>query len=485
MTIANNVYSRFDPNTGMLLVAGQNASPSLNITTPKADVSPRIGIAYSVDHKTVIRAAFGTFYGTIFQNLGGQVSFPGYDNNISYNNLGTAVAQPFSLSQGLPLAAAPNLANPGAAPTLVNATAASPYSISGVEFNNLNPMSLVQQWNFGFQRQLPLSLTLEMNYVGNHALHLPYVVPTNIVPISQIDAVTLANTTATTQAVKPYPTLSTWSVVDNVGTSEYNALQVTVRRQFNTRLAVLSNYTFSKNLDDGSTIYNFSAPNGTANAQYLATGPDRERDWAVSNIDAKHVLNIAMVYTTPGPWWLRGWHISPVFTGHTGLPVNITQTNEFSNVTQQRPNGDSSQLKLAKPVLNGAALQYFDSPTIDPNFPLKPSGPVYATINGVRTRIVATGLGNLPRDSQRAPGEVDFDASLSKDFSLYRELRFQLRLDAFNVINHTNFTAPSTALAVSTVTNSTVANFNNSSTFGQITGTQPSRRLQLSARFAF
>lgn len=485
LVIANNVYSRFDPATGALLVAGQNASRSLNITQPKADFSPRVGLAFSPNQKTVIRAAFGTFYGTIFQNLGGQIAFPGYDNNITYNNLGTAVGQAFTLSQGFPLAAAPNLQDPAASPALVNATPSSPYGISGIEFNQLSPMSLVQQWNAGFQRQLPLALTLEVNYVGNHALHLPYVVPQNIVPLSQVDAVTLANTTLASQTVKPFPKLNSWSVIDNVGTSEYDSLQVTVRRQFNTRLAVLSNYTFAKAMDDGSTIYNFSAPNGTSNAQYTATGPDRERDWAVSAIDAKHSLNIAIVYTTPGPWWLRDWHVSPVFTGHTGLPVNITQSNEISNVSQQRPNGDISHLKLAKATLNGAALQYLDSPVLDSSFPLTPSGPVYSTINGQRTRIVSTGFGNVPRNALRQPGEADFDASLSKDFPIFHELKFQLRLDAFNVINHTNFTAPNTSLSVSTTTNSTVANFINSSSFGQITGTQPSRRLQLSARFAF
>ena len=64
-------------------------------------------------------------------------------------------------------------------------------------------------------------------------------------------------------------------------------------------------------MDDGSTIYNFSAPNGTANSQYPVGWPERIKDVALSNIDLKHALNIAMVYTTPGPWWLRNWHISP------------------------------------------------------------------------------------------------------------------------------------------------------------------------------
>jgi hypothetical protein len=485
LTIAHNIYSRFDPATGQMLVAGVNASPSLNINTPKNDFSPRIGLAYSIDQKTVIRAAFGTFFGTIFQNLGGQIAFPGYDNNIQYNNLGTAVPQPFVLSQGFPLSPAVVTSDPRQSPVFLSSTDSSPYGISGLEFNYMSKMPVVEQWNFGFQRSLPLALTLEVNYVGNHAVHLPYNVPYNIVPLSSVDAVTLANTTKATQDAKPYPTLNSWSAVDHVGNSNYNALQATVRRDFNKRVALLSNYTFAKSMDDGSTIYNFSAPNGTANAQYTATGAYRAKDFTVSNIDAKHTLNIAIIYTTGGPWWLRDWHISPVFVGHTGLPINITQSNEISNVSQQRPNGDPSHLKLAHPFVNGSALQYWDTPVTDPSFALTPSGPVYSTINGTRTRIVSTGFGNVPRDSNRGPGEVDFDASVSKDFSLWRALKFQLRLDAFNVINHTNFTAPSASLSVSTTTNSTVANFVNSTSFGQITGTQPARRLQVSGRFFF
>lgn len=481
MTVANNIYTRFDSNSGQLLAAGINASRSLNITTPKLDVSPRIGLAYSINDKTVFRAAFGTFYGTIFQNLGGQVAFPGYDVTDSYNNLGTAIPQPFSLSQGFDLGAVRDLNDPFAA--LNGASPSKPFSIPGVEFNKLSPLSLVQQWNAGIQRQLPLGLTLEVNYVGNHALHLPTNIPVNVVPLSQVDAATQANTTTATQLAHPYPTLGSWTEVDNVGSSSYNSLQVTLRRQFNTRLAILSNYTYAKSLDDGSSIYNFSAPQGTANAQYTADAALRERDWAVSDIDVKHTLNIAMVYTSGGPWWLRNWRISPVFVGHTGLPVNITQSNEITNVSQQRPNGDTSHLKLSHPELSGTAIQYL-TPATDPSFPLTPSGPVYSTINGVRTRIVATGLGNVPRDSVRAPGEIAFDASVSKTFPLFRALKFQFRVDAFNVLNHTNFTAPSGTLSVTASgTNATFAT--NSSGFGRITGAQPARTLQLNGRFTF
>jgi hypothetical protein len=479
LTIATNIYSRIDPNSGNLWAAGLNGvSRSLNISTPKANVSPRLGFAYSVDDKTVVRGAFGTFYGTIFQNLGGQLAYPGFDNTIMFNNLGTAVAQPFSLSQGIPLAAPPNLKNPFQA--LVGSSASNPYSVA-ISFNDQSHMPLVQQWNIGVQRQLPLLLTLEVNYIGNHALHLSYNLNENVVPLSSVPAVTLANTSVATQNASPFPNLKQFSVNNNSGGSNYNGLQVTVRRQFNSRLAILSNYTYAKSEDDGSTIYNFSAPNGTANSQYPVAGPNFIKDLAVSNIDVKHTLNIAMIYTTSGPWWLRNWHISPVFVGRTGLPINITQTGEIPGASQ-RPNGNTQLLKLANPTKNGAALQYYVSAS-DPNFPLTASGPVYNTINGVRTQIVATGFGNVSRDSSREPGEVDFDASVSKDFKIWEALNFQLRVDAFNVINHTNFQAPSGALTVTAV--GTAATFATSSGFGKITGTQPNRQMQISGRFFF
>ena len=128
-------------------------------------------------------------------------------------------------------------------------------------------------------------------------------------------------------------------------------------------------------------------------------------------------------------------------------------------------------------------MQYFDSPQSDTNFPLTASGPVYNQINGVRTQIVATGFGNVARDSNRAPGELDFDASVSKDFKIWEALNFQFRVDAFNVINHTNFQTPSGSLTVSEV--GTTATFATSSGFGKITGTQPARTMQISARFFF
>jgi hypothetical protein len=495
MTVSNNVYSRVNESNGQLLVANQNGvSRSLNITTAKLDFAPRIGFAYSPTDKTVVRGAYGNFYGTIFQNLGGQIAYPGFDTSVVYLSPGTAVAQPFALSAGFPSPIQTYPTNPTSTfytNPLTNAayTTAAPYQISGNQFGNLNKLPLVQQYNFGVEQKMPLGLTLEVNYVGNHSVHQPSNYPVNIVPLSAQDAVTTANTTTAQQNARPFPLISAFSETSDNGDSKYNSLQATLRRQFNKSLAILSNYTWAKSIDDASSLYNSESPTGTANAQFPGVATLRNADHAVSDIDIKNTVNIAMVYTTSGPWYTRGWKIAPTFTGHTGLPINITQTSEEINVGNQRPNGNAAGIKTA-PYAVGTAIQYFLPPTTS-NFPLTPSGPINVTIGGVRTLIVPTnqalGGGTTSRDSLRGPSYAEMNASVSKDFPIFERLKFNFRVDAFNLVNHTNF-APSSSLGtlgVATTTNSTIATLQGNTTFGRITATQPQRTLQIVGRFTF
>lgn len=483
-TIAHNIYTRFDPANGQFLVAGKDGvSNSLNVKTPKYDFSPRIGLAYSPNEKTVFRAAFGTFYGLIFANLGGQIGYPGYDVVTSYNNLGTGVPQPFKLSQGFPLAGVQDLNHPES--ILHGASASKPVSISGFEFDKLSPLSLVQQWNAGIQQQMPLHIIFELNYVGNHGLHLPYAVPVNVVDPTQATAVAQANTTLATQNAKPFPTLGTWTTVQNVGNSTYHSLQVTVKRRFTSHLAILSNYTWAKAIDDGSTIYNYSAPHGTANVQYVADPIARRHDRGPSNFDVRHTVNIALQYTTGGNRWTHNFLISPIFIGHTGLPVNVTQTTEFPGASNQRPNGISNLVPLDHPYIDGSVVRYF-KPVTSTNFPLTPTGPIFFGSGTARKLYVPAGFGNIGRDSLRSPGEVNLDLSISRTFKIYRRLGLQLRADAFNVLNHTNLGSPNGSLTVANVgtASAPVAGFNNSS-FGQITSSQPPRIMQLVGRIQF
>ena len=133
---------------------GKNASDTLNLTAPKLNFAPRVGFAYSLTPKTVIRSGFGIFYAGIFSDLGGQVLFPGYTVEQAFNNLGTGIAQPFKLSQGLPEVATNNLQNP-AANIAQFGSAKNPLTLTDYNgFTQANPLPYVQQWNFGIQREI-------------------------------------------------------------------------------------------------------------------------------------------------------------------------------------------------------------------------------------------------------------------------------------------------------------------------------------------
>ena len=478
MYIANDRYSRFDNHTGLLLVANQNASRSLNITSAKLNFAPRIGLSFAPNNKMVVRAGFGTFYGQIMSNLGGQVSFPGYDVPVSFNNLGTRVAQPFTLTQGMPLIGVQDLNNPAAA--LTTASPSNPFS-PGISYQSINPLSLNQQWNASVQQSFVAGTVVEIGYVGSHAVHLPLYLNDNLPAFNQATAVAFANTTLATQNARAFPSLGSLPGSYNVGSSSYNSLQVTARRRFGSGFSMQSSYTWSHTIDDGSGIFNFSQANGLNAGQYPSDPTIRHtQERSNSAFDVRHNYTLALSYKTRGPWYTRNIEISPIFTARTGLPLTITQSNQFPGVNSQRPNGDDTRLKVT-PYRNGSGMQYF-KPTSASDFPLTPSGPVFIGTGASRTQVVATGLGTVRRYSVRAPGEVDLDMSVSRSFPIYKELAFVFRVDAFNVLNHNNLGNPGTALGLTT--DSTHAFFN-APAFGLVTASTSNRFLQIVTRINF
>ena len=480
MTIADSRYSRVDPATGILLVANQNASNTLNITTPKLDFAPRVGLIFTPNQKTVVRAAYGTYYGLIFSNLGGQVGYPGYEVTQTSNNLGTGIAQPFTLSQGQPLTATQNLTNPTA--VLAKGTVASPYTPGSASFAKLNPLSQTQQWNAGVQQDLFKGIILQIDYVGSHGVHLPLLLANNSVDPNQATQVAFTNTTTATQLARPFHTLTAFNSIYNVGGSSYNSLQLSARKSLARGLTLAGSYTWSHAIDDGSGIYNYSQPNGLNSGQYPQDPAFRRtRDRSSASFDVRHNFQQNAAYTSRGPWYARNFLISETVLIRTGLPQTITQTNEFPGVSSQRPNGSSNGLKVAQ-YKNGTGIQYY-LPASSPLFPLTPSGPIFVGTGAARTQVAATSLGTLGRYSIYGPGLINVNASIGRTFSIFESLKLQFRVDAFNVMNHTNFNAPGSALTVTTPGN--VPSFASSSAFGLITGSAPGRFMQAVTRITF
>ncbi len=480
-TEAKNMYSRFSPVTGQLLVAGQNASSSLDLNASYKQFQPRVGFAYSLNRKTVVRSAFGLFFSGVMNTFGSSVTIPGYDVTQSYPQPGPGLAQAFTLSQGMPLTAVQNLQNPAA--ILKTATTSNPVN-AGSSISQLSPNPSILQWNFGVQRELARRTILEVNYVGTAGRHLEMTLRSNQPAFSQGAAIAFVGTTAATQAARQFPLLTAIPAWSPAGNSNYHALQTKLNRQFSSTLGYFVAYTWSKAIDDGGIGGNqdFALPGQAANNDQF---PDyfRNLDKAVSAFDTPQMLSVSVQYRTKGSKWVRGFMISPMLNVQSGKPVVVTQSNYYPGVLTQRPmvTGATGNVGLANWYNNGPAIQYF-MPATDPNFPLSPSGPIYTGSGATRTMIVSDAIGNLGRNTERAPGATILNVSAVRTFPLREKVSLQLRLDAFNTFNHTNLNMPATALTVATSNGRAIFN---SPGFGQITSARSPRVLQLVARFSF
>ncbi|MBI2686176.1 MAG: TonB-dependent receptor [Acidobacteria bacterium] len=480
MTMSNDIYSRLDIVTGKLLVANQNASRSLNLEAAKFNFAPRVGSAYSWDSKTVIRAAAGSFFSQIFSNLGGVVPYPGFTVSQAFPDLGVGIAQPFKFQQGMPLIAVQNFNDPYFVER--NATINNPLN-AGAQFGEINPMPRSYQWNFGIQREVARGTVFDISYVGQRGNHLPLSLAFNPIPFEQGEELARIGTAAANQQARRLPLVGNLGSFVHAGTSSYHSLQLKAAKRFTRYFGWNATYTFSKSIDDGTGLFSFSQPNDVDGGQFPSLF--RRLDRARSNFDRPHVFAASVQYRTGGPAWLRGFTVSPIVIARTGLPDTITQNNLWPGVNQQRPfviNNDG-EAKAPSMTAEGDAIRYLLAPTAA-NFPFLPAGPLFSGTGASRTRVLPATLGNLGRNTLRQLGEFNIDLAVSRTFPIKEQVRFELRGEAFNFLNHTNFDGPNTALNVQVNPANNQAIFNSPS-FGLITTAKSARFLQLVGRFEF
>jgi hypothetical protein len=500
MVIANDIHSRMDirpDRIGQLLVASKNSSRSTDLEGDALNFAPRVGFAFTLNDKTVLRSAFGIFYGQIFSNLGGVVTYPGFTVRQDFNNLGAGVAQPFRLNEGMPLTAVQNLDDPFFVER--GTSAARPLSVQGSgnnQYGTVSPLPYSMQWNFGIQRQLPGGAILDVSYIGSRGKNLPVPRNFNAVPLEQTQAVVLAGTTLAAQQARPNPNVTAFSAFVHEGDSWYHSGQARLARKFSERFSFQGTYTFSKSIDTGSGVFNFSQPQGLDVGDLAgAPGVSENHNRGLSAFDRPHIFALAAQYQTGGPWLVRGFQANVIVTARSGLTDTIAQTNladwnimpvlPGASSLQQRPNvkaGMSTDVKVPQSDV-GANIRYL-MPTNDPNFPFTPSGP-FATGSGATRRIVVpfTGPGTLGRSTVRGPSEFNVDVALARRFDLKGRLGLTIRAEAFNALNHTNL---NNADANLTVAADAAGNaIFNSPNFGLITSAKAPRIVQLVARLDF
>lgn len=478
---------------------------------------PRFGFAYSPGWggwltggpgKTSIRGGYGVYYNRYEEELTLQyLGMPPF--TVSSAGAGSlAVASgvtgtPSFANPYVDLAGRGSINNPfpfnGVVPRNVQFTAAAGYlplwqfCCGTVDPTTVDPMA--ENFNLTLERQLSGSMKLSLGYVGAVAHHLSVGTPVNIpTSLSKLaaDCATIATTATPCNSVGgatgafPNDYLvnpSIYGPIDQIssrGNSNYNAFQATFERHLARGLQFAFAYTYSHSLDDGSGFENTSFGGGGFGALGSVRAVDPyclHCDYASSIFDARHRLAGTLYYQIPNvshnlalSKLTGGWAIATLPTFSTGFPLDVVDSNLNSYVCQ-------------------AAFSDFACPDV-PNLvgPIKTYNPrnTFAS-GGGNLWFSGTGapnpnsfsaeapgtLGNAPRNLFRGPGRNNWDFMLSKDTHITESIFFQLRLEGYNVFNHTQFNPAGI-----------VTNFE-SPAFGQVLSAFDPREVQLAAKFYF
>ncbi len=399
---------------------------------------PRVGFTYDVGGrgKTVVRGAFGILSDQ--PTASSDSGLAGNPPNATPVNLtGTA----------LPVATLFQSANLSSlAPAAVNPHFRDAYT---------------ESFNLNMQQQLGLGTVLKVGYIGAEGRHLRV--------NRNLNQYILGTTT------RPYPTLSTNSLIrpgaalgnitlqDSDSMSNYNALWVTVQKNMSKGLQFLATYTYGKSMDI----------NSLASTNTLQDSTNPANNYGLSDFDVRHHFVFSGTYELPFHQnrFVDGFLFAVINQEQTGNPLNVVLSNTtYTGVGTLRPTVLNKGYSTGRGVTNAQGLVPFinatvcSTPTATCNFYIQPAG-----------------LGNLQRNALTGPKFEDTDASLQKTTRLAERASLVLRIDAFDIFNHVNFSNPN-------LTASTAAG----NTFGQISATRApigdagsARQLQLAAKIVF
>jgi hypothetical protein len=402
-------------------------------------LAPRLGFAYTVSPKTVIRGGFGLAYypgnATSTANMKNQpnaVTF-GICTSATAGTTTPCPAQYKYLQNGLPVPVAPPAANLVGAGLVGAIPDAQSYDFR---------LSVLDQFNLTLQQQI-LGSTLTVSYVGELGRHLYQVIQINRVPLANTitgtnpatGAPILASGSGATSAriyAKTLPNVTTIGMGLSQGASSFNALQASLERRFAHGLGFNANTTWMKNMD------NISAGGGSQN---LLTR-DRD-DWGNSSNDQPNRIVVSGNYS---PTWgsfkgykgalINGWQLNLINVWATGGPLTVTNQTNVSNTDPgagaDRPN------QIANPMVGAkrTASNFFNTKAFVAQAP------------GT--------LGNERGGSMYGPHFRHLDVSIFKNVTVYREAKMQFRAEMFNVANQSNLGNPATGIG--------------GGTFGTITG---------------
>ena len=427
----------YDINTGALVPVGTNGMPRSGYEADKNNFGPRIGFAWTIQDKTVLRGGYGIYYDQSPFAPAEALYFnsPYFDNNIF-----------FSLP-GLPL----TLDNPF--PSFFP----FPLPDSALALQRDLRTGYMQHWNLNVQRELTDTTLLEVAYVGSKGTKLltardinqpqPSVLPPGLPVVP-----------------RPNPRFDDINLLESRANSSYQALQARLEQRLRRGLSGLVSYTWSKSIDDASNFFSSAGdPNFPQNSYNVRAERGR------SNFDVAHRLSASYSYLFPvgknqkyladNGWvttLLTGWETFGIVSLQTGRPFTVALLSDIDNSGTGR-----SILGFGandRPNVSG-------SPELDNRTPER-------WFNTAAFVFPARGtFGNAGRNILDGPGYQNVNLSLVKNTRITERVNLQFRTEFFNLFNHPNFNLPDSFLG--------------SPTFGVISSARDPRHLQFGLKLLF
>lgn len=449
-------------------------------TTPKNGFLPRLGFAYKLDPKTVIRGGAGLFAGFLGERRGDVINY-GYSQTTTAGTTFNANGAPIPISWDNAFIVTPIIEPVG------NANGRQTNLGQGITFFNPNPkVSKQLRWQIGFQRELPGGFTVEAAYVGNYGYDIEIGRNINALPREYLNtdnsrsAAMVANNTFLTanivnpfagllpgtgfnnptigrqQLMRPYPAFGDINTTNNDGKSWYHSGQFGLQKRFSQGYTVGISYTRSKWMQA---------------TEYL-NATDAQPTKMISDLDVTNRLSISGIFALPfgkGQRFLSGasgivdglvggWQLQAVYTYQTGFPIGFGDL--FYNGTDPTNGSD-----IALPSDQRSIAKWFNTAVFTSI--LNSTSTNATAVSHLRT--FPSRFSDVRRDSIN-----NVDLSLLKTVSLRGGIQLQLRAEFINALNEPYFPAP--------VTGQT------SATFGQVTASNQdnyARRAQLGVKILF